>query len=56
MVYVFMGFRKTNQFGSHDSLPLIPIPGDGVDAPDPVQHLSVPVVRLRGRFAPLFNL
>ena len=28
--------------------------GYGDEAPDPVQQLSVPVVRLRGRFAPLF--
>ena len=38
MVFVYVGFSKTNQFGARDLV--IPIPGNTDDALDPVRHLS----------------
>ena len=38
MVYLYIGFTKTNQFGSRDTI--IPIPGNNDPAMDPVRHLS----------------
>lgn len=38
MVYLYVGFSKTNQFGGRDTI--IPIPGNDDPALDPVRHLS----------------
>ena len=38
MVYLYIGFGKTNQFGGRDTI--IPIPGNSDSALDPVRHLS----------------
>ena len=37
MVYLYIGFGKTNQFGGRDTI--IPIPGNADPALDPVRHL-----------------
>ena len=37
MVYLYIGFGKTNQFGGRDTI--IPIPGNEDEALDPVRHL-----------------
>ena len=37
MVYLYIGFGKTNQFGGRDTI--IPIPGNSDPALDPVRHL-----------------
>ena len=37
MVYLYVGFGKTNQFGGRDTI--IPIPGNSDPALDPVRHL-----------------
>ena len=37
MVYMYIGFGKTNQFGGRDTI--IPIPGNSDPALDPVRHL-----------------
>ena len=38
MVYLYIGFGKTNQFGGRDTI--IPIPGNNDPALDPVRHLQ----------------
>ena len=38
MVYIYVGFGKTNQFGGADQI--IPIPGNADPALDPVRHLD----------------
>ena len=38
MVYLYIGFGKTNQFGGRDTI--IPIPGNNDQALDPVSHLQ----------------
>ena len=38
MVYLYIGFGKTNQFGGRDTI--IPIPGNADPALDPVRHLQ----------------
>jgi hypothetical protein len=38
MVYIYVGFSKTNQFGSRDLI--IPVPGNSDPALDPVRHLD----------------
>ena len=38
IVYLYLGFSKTNQFGAKDLV--IPIPGNSDPALDPVRHLS----------------
>ena len=38
MVYLYIGFGKTNQFGGRDTV--IPIPGNSDPALDPVRHLD----------------
>ena len=44
MVYIYMGFSKTNQFGARDLV--IPIPGNGDLAMDPVHHLHALFTRV----------
>ena len=38
MVYLYIGFEKTNQFGGRDTI--IPIPGNSDPALDPVRHVQ----------------
>ena len=38
MVYLYIGFSKTNQFGTRDTI--IPIPGNEDPALDPVRHIK----------------
>lgn len=38
MVYLYVGFGKTNQFGGRDTI--LPIPGNSDPALDPVRHLN----------------
>ena len=46
MVYIYVGFSKTNQFGAKDLV--IPIPGNSDPCLDPVRHLSVLLSRVEG--------
>ena len=45
MVYIYIGFSKTNQFGARDLV--IPVPGNTDPALDPVRHLSSLFSRVR---------
>ena len=55
MVYVYMGFSKTNQFGARDLV--IPIPGNRDPAMDPVHHLHTLYTRVHvHRDAPAFSI
>lgn len=45
MVYVYLGFSKTNQFGARDLI--IPIPGNSDRAMDPVRHLHALFSRVK---------
>ena len=54
IVYVYLGFSKTNQFGARDLV--IPIPGNQDPALDPVRHLDTLFSRVQIRDdAPVFS-
>ena len=46
MVYLYIGFSKTNQFGDRDVI--IPIPGNSDPALDPVRHLHAALIQNQG--------
>lgn len=54
MVYMYIGFGKTNQFGGRDTI--IPIPGNADPALDPVRHLHAMLSSTHGGpNSPLFS-
>ena len=54
MVYIYVGFSKTNQFGARDLV--IPVPGNTDSSLDPVRHLSALFSRVNANpDAPAFS-
>ena len=55
MIYMYVGFTKTNQFGSRDMV--LPIPGNSDPALDPVRHLHALFTRVdSGPESPAFSV